>query len=132
MIRALAGAGSRALIVGCVVTLIAGCAALQRPDVEQVVAAFATGDPATRCALLAPATLAAVERSALTSCTRVVAGLAPSGGRVLRTSVWGDAAQVQTAEDTVFLTRTSGGWKIAAAGCAPNGDAPYICTVDGP
>lgn len=132
MVRALAGAGFRALVLGCGSVLVAGCAAMQQPDVEQVVAAFATGDPATRCALLAPDTLAAVERSTSTSCRRVVAGLAPSGGRVLRTSVWGDAAQVQTAEDTLFLTRTSGGWKITAAGCAPNGDAPYICTVDGP
>ena len=105
---------------------------MPQPDVEQVVAAFAAGDPAARCALLAPATLAAVERLASTSCARVVAGLAPSGEQVLRTSVWGDAAQVQTAEDTVFLTRTSGGWKIAAAGCARNGDAPYVCKVDGP
>jgi hypothetical protein len=132
VISAFAGAGWRALVLGCGVALVAGCAALQQPDVEQVVAAFATGDPAARCALLAPATLVALERSASTSCARVVAGLAPSGGQVLRTSVWGDGAQVETAEDTVFLIRTSGGWKIAAAGCAPNGDAPYICTVDGP
>jgi hypothetical protein len=118
--------------VGCGVALIAGCAALQQPAAEQVVTAFAAGDPATRCALLAPATLAAVERAASATCTQVVAGLAPRGGRVVHTSVWGDAAQVQTADDTLFLTRTSAGWRIAAAGCAPNGDAPYTCGVNGP
>lgn len=127
MLRGVAGA----LTIGCAAAALVGCAAVEQPDVEQVVVAFAAGDPAARCALLAPATLAALERSTSASCAQAVAGVA-TGGTVLHTAVWGDAAQVRTAEDTVFLTRTSGGWKIAAAGCARTVDAPYGCEVDGP
>jgi hypothetical protein len=127
VLRGIAGA----LSVGCAAAALAGCAAAERPAVEQVVVAFAAADPAARCALLAPATLAALERSTSTSCAQAIADV-PTGGTVLHTAVWGNAAQVRTAEDTVFLTRTSGGWKIAAAGCEPAGDAPYGCEVDGP
>jgi hypothetical protein len=124
VLRGVAGA----LSVGCAAAALAGCSTA---DVEQVVAAFAAADPAARCALLAPATSAALERSASTACAQAVADV-PTGGTVLHTAVWGDAAQVRTAEDTVFLTRTSGGWKIAAAGCTRTGDAPYGCEVNGP
>jgi hypothetical protein len=127
VLRGIAGA----LSVGCAAVALAGCAAVEQPDVEQVVVAFAAGDPAARCALLAPATLAALERSTSTGCAQAVADVA-TGGTVLHTAVWGDAAQVRTAEDTVFLTRTGGGWKISAAGCTRTGDAPYGCEVDGP
>jgi hypothetical protein len=127
VLRGVAGA----LSVGCAAAALAGCAAVEQPDVEQVVAAFAAADPVARCALLAPATSAALERSASTACAQAVADV-PTGGTVLHTAVWGDAAQVRTAEDTVFLTRTSGGWKIAAAGCTRTGDAPYGCEVNGP
>jgi hypothetical protein len=125
-------AGRRALVLACGAALLAGCASLQQPEVEQVAAGFATGDPATRCALLAPATVAAVERSGSAGCAQVVGGLAPLGGNVQRAVVWGDKAQVQTAVDTLFLTRTNGGWKVAAAGCTPADDAPYVCRVEGP
>jgi hypothetical protein len=119
-------------VIGSGLVLLAGCASLQQPDVERVAAEFATGDAAARCALLAPATLAAVERTASAACAQVVAELAPSDAQVLGTAVWGDAAQVRTGADTLFLTRTSAGWKVAAAGCVPHEDAPYECEVDGP
>ena len=45
---------------------------------------------------------------------------------------WGGTAQVHTTTDTLFLTRTSQGWRIAAAGCQSRGDAPYACKVEGP
>ena len=35
--------------------------------------------------------------------------------------------------DTLFLTRTAQGWRVASAGCvALAGDAPYACKVSGP
>ena len=120
------------LVVGCGAALLAGCAGLQQPEVEQVAARFASGNPAVRCALLASATLAAVERSASAGCVQVLGGLAPSGGHLLGTVVWGDEAQVQMSDDTLFLTRTDGGWKVTAAGCTPTADAPYVCRVEGP
>ncbi len=33
----------------------------------------------------------------------------------------GDNAQVRLTSDTLFLTRTDAGWKVAAAGCVPAG-----------
>jgi hypothetical protein len=120
----------RAFILGAAVAMLAGCAATERPDVERVASDFVTGDPSARCALLAPATLAAVERDG--PCVAAVGTPAPSGGQVLQTSVWGDEAQVRLSGDTLFLTRTGGGWKVTAAGCTPNGDLPYDCRVEGP
>jgi hypothetical protein len=120
----------RAFIVGAAVAMLAGCAATERPDVERVASDFATGDPTARCALLAPATLAEVERDG--PCVSAVGPSMPSGAQVLQTSVWGDEAQVRLSGDTLFLTRTGSGWKVAAAGCAPNGDLPYECRLEGP
>jgi hypothetical protein len=119
----------RAFIAGAAVAMLAACAAAERPDVERVAADFASGDPTVRCALLAPATMAAVEREG--PCSATVAA-APPGGQVLGAEVWGDAAQVRLSGDTLFLTRTSTGWKVAAAGCTPNGDLPYTCRLEGP
>lgn len=122
----------RGLALGCGAVLLAGCAGLQQPEVEQVATRFATGDPAERCALLGPATVAALEQSESAACVQVVGELAPTGGQVRHAVVWGDKAQVQMADDTLFLTRTGAGWKVAAAGCTPNGEAPYACKVEGP
>jgi hypothetical protein len=44
--------------------------------------------------------------------------------------VWGDNAQVRLTGDTLFLTRTDAGWKVAAAGCVPQGEAPYLCRLE--
>jgi hypothetical protein len=112
--------------------LLTGCAGLQQPEVEQVATAFATGAPSAQCTLLAPATLSALEVQEAAACGQSVGELAPSGGRVVHTEVWGDQAQVQLTDDTMFLTRTSTGWRVAAAGCRPNGDAPYQCRLEGP
>ncbi len=58
--------------------------------------------------------------------------LAPPGGQVQQTEVWGDEAQVRMTGDTLFLTRTGAGWKVIAAGCTSGGDLPYQCRVEGP
>jgi hypothetical protein len=123
----------RAIAVGAAaIVVLAGCAGMHRPEVERVAVEFATGTPAARCALLAPATLSMLKRTESAECGATIRDLAPSGGRVRHTEVWGENAQVRTADDTLFLTRTRAGWKVAAAGCSPNGDAPYQCRVDGP
>jgi hypothetical protein len=117
---------------GALTVLLAGCAGLDRPAVERVASAFATGDAWARCELLAPATRSTLETSGSTGCTEAVGQLPPSGGEVRSASIWGDEAQVQLADDTLFLTRTSTGWKVVAAGCTADGDAPYKCRVVGP
>jgi hypothetical protein len=123
----------RALVLGsAAAALLAGCAGMEQPDVERVAADFATGDPAVRCELLAPAALAALEADDSAPCTATVGRLAPSGGEVQQTTVWGDEAQVRLTDDTLFLTRTGAGWKVVAAGCTRGGELPYKCRLEGP
>ncbi|WP_306635126.1 hypothetical protein [Pseudarthrobacter siccitolerans] len=52
-------------------------------------------------------------------------------GTVTRTEIYGRAAFVEFEHDAVFLAAAGGGWKVTAAGCTPNGDAPYNCEVGG-
>jgi hypothetical protein len=120
----------RTFMMGVTIAMLAGCAAAERSDVERVATDFSSGDPTVRCALLAPATLAALERDG--PCAATVGTSSPPGGQVLQTAVWGDEAQVRLSGDTLFLIRTVAGWKVVAAGCRPNGDLPYVCRLEGP
>ncbi|MCU1660391.1 MAG: hypothetical protein QOI36_4020 [Pseudonocardiales bacterium] len=122
---------ARAALLAAAV-LLAGCADLEQPVVEQVASTFAAADPSTRCAMLAPATVAVVEAARSESCVQAMAQLSLPEGAVVSSTVWGDNAQVQLVGDTVFLTRTSTGWKVTAAGCRSRGDAPYVCRLEGP
>ncbi len=46
--------------------------------------------------------------------------------------IWGGEAQVRLSGDTVFLTETSAGWRVVAAACEAQLEAPYDCEVEGP
>jgi hypothetical protein len=111
-------------------TAIAGCASLQQPDVERVAATFMQSGAVDRCALLAPATVAALEHDESAPCGDALAQLDLPDGQVVSSAVWGDNAQVRSTADTLFLTRTEAGWKVAAAGCTPRSDAPYLCRLE--
>ena len=121
------------VLAGCA-ALLAGCASAQQPDVEHVATVFEDqgADPAQRCDLLAPATLATFERDASTTCSEAIGDVSLAGGKVRSVQVWGGGAQVKLAGDTLFLTETSSGWRVAAAGCQPQGEEPYDCQVEGP
>jgi hypothetical protein len=119
-------------VAGAVAVVLASCARLDEPEVERVAAMFATSGPDARCALLAPATIRAVETTERAPCVAAIGALQPSTGEVRTVSVWSDQAQVQLADDTLFLTRIGGVWKVAAAGCTPNDDRPYECQMEGP
>jgi hypothetical protein len=96
-------------------------------------AALGAGDLVQACELLAPATRAMVEYQQSRPCPQAMqqGNLAP--GAVLQVVVWGGAAQARTSSDTLFLTRTAQGWRVASAGCvALASDAPYACKVSGP
>jgi hypothetical protein len=115
---------------------VAGCADLQQPEVQQVALGFArpgTG-PADRCALLAPATVAALEHDESQPCAAALGRLADSlpnpGDSVQSVAVWGDNAQVRLAGDTLFLTLTEQGWKVTAAGCTAQDEGPYQCRLE--
>ena len=64
------------------------------------------------------------------SCAAQLAAL-PDPGAVTQLEVWGDTAQAHLAGDTVFLLRFPDGRRVSAAGCVPQGDAPYRCEVRG-
>ena len=121
------------LVVG-LTALLAGCASTQEPDVEKVASTFEdpSADAEARCDLLAPATLAAFEKDQTAPCTDAVQQLSLDGGAVTSVEVWGGEAQVRMDGDTLFLTETRAGWRVAAAGCTSRGDAPYDCEVEGP
>ena len=122
------------LLVAAAVTglVLAGCADSERPAVERVAAEFEdpSGDAARRCALLLPKARAQLEEQAQAPCDEALADLPLEGGAVERVEVWGGDAQVRLGGDTVFLSRTSSGWRVAAAVCTPQPEGPYDCEVD--
>ena len=111
----------------------AGCAAAGEQTVAATAGRFAGAvarhDGATACTLLTDD----ARHDAETFGRSCAAGLAtlPDPGAVQQVEVWGDTAQVHLAGDTVFLLRFPDGWRVSAAGCAPQGDAPYRCEVRG-
>lgn len=132
MPRGWAALCTRAVTVIAAALLLSACASVEQPEVDQVASAFAAADPAARCNMLAPATVVALEAQWSMSCVQAMAQLSLPEGAVVSSTVWGDKAQVRLEGDTVFLTRTSTGWKITAAGCQSQGDAPYVCRLEGP
>jgi hypothetical protein len=124
--------GSAAL--GLAALVLTGCASAQEPEVTRVATAFEnpSGNPEARCDLLAPATLKAFEKDQTSPCSDAVAQLSLDGGTVTSVEVWGGDAQVRMSGDTVFLTETDAGWRITAASCTSQGEAPYDCEVEGP
>jgi hypothetical protein len=136
MVRAVRRARPRAVLAtlagACLV--LTGCSSMQRPDVEQVAGAFedAGADPEARCDLLTPATLAAFEEEASAPCAEAIEDVPLEGGDIEAVEIWGGDAQVRLSGDTVFLTETHAGWRVAAASCRSRGEAPYDCEVEGP
>jgi hypothetical protein len=114
--------------------LLTGCSSVERPDVEHVATAFEdpSGDPQARCDLLVPATRTAFEQNRSAPCGEAIRDLPLQGGAVRSVQIWGGDAQVRLDGDTVFLTQTGSGWKVAAAACTPREEAPYDCEVEGP
>ena len=114
------------------VLLATGCASAQRPEVERVATTFedASGDAQERCDLLMPKTLEQLEEQVGKPCTEGIGDVPVEGGRVESVEVWGGDAQVRLSGDTVFLTETPTGWRVAAAGCTPQAEGPYDCEVE--
>ena len=120
------------LAAGAIALLVSGCASADAPEVERVATQFedSSGDPGSRCDLLAPRTLEQLEKQLQKSCAEGIGGIPLEGGDVERVEVWGGDAQVRMSGDTVFLTHTSTGWKVAAAACSPRPEEPYDCEVE--
>jgi hypothetical protein len=120
-------------LVGAALAALAltGCASTEEAEVERVATTFedTSADPESRCGLLAPKTREQLETSG--SCASALGDLPLEGGEVESVEVWGGDAQVRLTDDTLFLTRTSAGWKVAAAACTPQAEGPYDCDVEG-
>jgi hypothetical protein len=117
------------------VVLVSGCSGPTdgpRSTAQAYAADLARRDGAAVCRLLAPETRAEVAQSGKSPCRQAIVeeGL-PDPGAVHGTQLWGRAAQVRMAGDTVFLSEFSSGWKVVAAGCTSQGSKPYDCLVQG-
>ena len=115
--------------------VLAGCANESgERDASKAAAQFldaaGKGDGETACALLAPKTRDDLAASDGQPCTQSLP-MDRLHGTVGNASVWSDWAQVSTDGGALFLTEFDSGWLITAAGCRPNGDAPYHCVVGG-
>jgi hypothetical protein len=89
-------------------------------------------DGTAACAVLAPDTASEVEQSGGKPCAEAILDEdLPKPGAVTGAHVYGQWAQVRLSDDTVFVAVFPGGWRVVAAGCNPQGDRPYDCTVQG-
>ncbi|WP_431898350.1 hypothetical protein [Nonomuraea sp. bgisy101] len=113
--------------------LAAGCAVDTGPPArtaERFAAAAAARHGEVACALLARRTAEKLPREGQT-CAQALVEAGLHGGTIESVAVWGDEAQVRMDGDTIFLHHFDGGWRVRAAGCAPQGDdLPYECEVE--
>ncbi len=99
---------------------------------ERLRTGLQAGDGAAACDALSDEVRQELAQSQGTSCeTAVMEAGIPDAGRVVDVKVYGTAAQVRYAEDVVFLGEFPDGWKVTAAGCTRQADAPYDCKVQG-
>lgn len=129
-------AGLTCVAATAAVLLVPACAPAAAPQATQVAEQFVTavrdGDQRAACELLDPQVKDTLESLSNRSCDQVLAAMELSGEPVTAADVWGDAAQVRTSADTLFLRQLSDGWRITGAGCRPQGERPYDCEVGGP
>jgi hypothetical protein len=113
--------------------VLSGCGNVSADEVESVAASFVEADdPAAQCELLAPGTFASLVKDQASSCEEAIQDVPLGSGELVSVEVWGEEAQAKLADDTLFLTRTSAGWRITAAACTPPAqDEPYDCQLEG-
>ena len=124
-----------ALVLVAAVSL-AGCSSgnedAATQAVERLHASLRADDGSAACDLLSDEVQEELADAQGSSCETAVmeAGL-PDSGQVVGVKVYGTTAQVRYDEDVVFLAEFPDGWKVTAAGCAAQADAPYDCQVQG-
>ena len=135
MIIPVAGGGMRtAALAAPLLAVVAACAPADAESAAAAAAArfaqaLASQDGASACALLTEAARRSLETGSGQSCEEAVLDVSSDTASV-RVQVWGDEAQARAGRDTLFLDRTSNGWRVRAAGCTPQGkDQPYECEV---
>ena len=126
---------SRVVIAVAAAVVASGCASTETDSVRSAASAFvgaiAKGDAKAACALLTPKTLRRMEALRPEGCPTALGTLRLPSSAVREVEVWGDAAQVRTGGDTLFLREFEHGWRISGAGCTPRDDQPYDCVLEG-
>jgi hypothetical protein len=56
-------------------------------------------------------------------------GLLGDGGGAEEVKVFDTMAQVVLGDDTIFLSRYDGHWRVVAAACTPVDGKPYDCSI---
>ncbi|MGW7064870.1 hypothetical protein ACWGHM_41150 [Streptomyces sp. NPDC054904] len=131
-VRAILCASTAAVLIG-------GCGAPAarvdgaRAAGERFERALASGDHEAACRLLAAETSEQLEQDAGKACREALgAEELPTAGAVRTAEVYGRQAVLRLVGDTLFLSQFSGGWKVVAAGCTPQGgQQPYQCVLKG-
>jgi hypothetical protein len=101
---------------------------------ERFLAAIADGNGQRACAQLSAGAQQALEQDESEPCAKAARGLddeiEPS--RVAHAEVFATTAKVDLADgQSAFLELTARGWRVAAAGCRPEGaDEPYQCVLE--
>ncbi|MFD9337816.1 hypothetical protein ACFWBF_25965 [Streptomyces sp. NPDC060028] len=133
-----ARAARAVLCAGAVGVLVGGCGAPAarvdgaRAAGERFERALASGDHEAACRLLAPETLGQLEQDEKKACAEAMGTEdLPTAGAVRTTGVYGRQAMLRLDGDTLFLSQFSGGWKVVAGGCTPQGEQPYQCLLKG-
>lgn len=125
------------IIIGSAALLaLSGCAAGDDPAAasaaQKFESALAQGDGEAACTLLTEKARDWLQDESGSACADAILSLGlHSGGAVETARVYGRAAQVQLADDVLFLALDSAGWQVSAAGCTSRMDRPYLCDLEG-
>lgn len=99
---------------------------------ESFSAAVAAGRGTEACELLVPAAQKDAAAASGADCATGVLSLGlPAAGSVLSEQAYGRASFVELEHDTVFLAVSGSTWRVRAAGCVEQGEAPYDCRLEG-
>jgi hypothetical protein len=93
------------------------------------VRAIEAADGPVACRMLTSDARRSASGATDTQCSDAILSITEQGEAVHGVQVWGDAAQVRIAQDVIFLRHISGSWQVSAAGCKPQRQGPYQCTV---
>jgi hypothetical protein len=125
-----------ALVLCALIALLSGCGRAQDDRAvsavtERFVRAVQAHDGARACAQLSTGAVQALEHDEGERCAKAVVGLDIRASAARRSQVFGGGAKVDLADGhSAFLELTRRGWRVSAAGCAPEGgDKPYTCEV---
>lgn len=136
--RSVLGAAVSAGLAGLAAALLTGCGASAvrvdgaRDAVRVFEGALASRDYAAACALLAPQTRGRLEQDEKQRCAQALGSQElPVSAAIGTPEVYGRQALVRAGEETLFLSPFTGGWRVVAAGCTPQGDEPYRCLLKG-